>query len=92
MLLEFWPDYGSGPLWTEDGKVADLRSLDLPGELIEELESWNGRYAESKIPVDGNGDRAWLAEGRRLLGCTRDALGPDFEVVVTEPWWGDDLT
>lgn len=91
-LLEFWPDYGPGPLWTEDGKPADLRSLALPSELVEELEFWNAQYAEEKIPVDGNGDSAWLGEGRSLLRRTRDALASDFEVVVTEPWWGEDPT
>ena len=91
-LLEFWPDYGPGPLLTEDGKPADLQSLGLSGELVEELESWNGEYAEEKIPVDGNGDSAWLGEGRSLLLRTRDALACDVEVVVTEPWWGEDPT
>lgn len=62
-LLEFWPDYGPGPLWTEDGKPADLRSLGLPSELVEELEFWNGRYAEEKLPVDGNGIVLGWAKG-----------------------------
>jgi len=93
-MLEFWPDYGSGPLRTEDGRSADLRSLGLTGELVEELESWNSEYAEDKIPIDGKGDSAWLGEGRSLLGRTRDALGSDFDVIITEPWWGEraDLT
>lgn len=91
-LLEFWPDYGPGPLWCEGGEPADLRSLGLPNELVEELEFWNGQYAEEKIPVDGNGDSAWLAEGECLLRRTRDALASHFEVVVTEPWWGEDPT
>lgn len=25
--LEFWPDYGPGPLWTKEGKPADLGAL-----------------------------------------------------------------
>ncbi len=36
-FLEFWPDYDAGPLWAEDGKAVDLRSLGLPRELIDEL-------------------------------------------------------
>jgi hypothetical protein len=91
MLLEFWPDYGAGPLWTEDGKAADLRSLGLPDELAEHLTVWNSQYEEDKVPLQGSGDSAWLGEGVRLLGRTRDALGPDFRVVVTEPWWGEEL-
>lgn len=92
MMLEFWPDYGSGPLWTEDGKAADLRSLGLPEELAEQLTVWNSQYAEDKVPLEGSGDSAWLGEGVSLLRRTRDALGSDFQVVVTEPWWGEDPT
>jgi hypothetical protein len=36
--LEIWPDHGDGPLWAEDGKAADLRSLGLRSELIERPE------------------------------------------------------
>jgi hypothetical protein len=90
--VEFWPDYGSGPLWTEDGQAIDLRSLGLPDELAEQLELWNGQYDEDRIPVDGAGDREWLARGAHLLERTRFALGPGCEVVVTEPWWGETRT
>lgn len=90
MLLEFWPDYGAGPLWTEGGVAADLGSLGLPDELAEELASWNSRYAEGKVPVEGSGDPAWLAEGGRLLRRTRHVLGPGIQVIVTEPWWDED--
>jgi len=86
-LLEFWPDYGPGPLWTADGKAADLGSLGLPSELVAELASWNDQYTEAKIPVEGTGDDSWLGEGRNLLRRTRVALGSDFDVVATEPWW-----
>ena len=89
-FVEFWPDYGSGPLWTEDGKAADLRSLGLPSELVAQLEVWNGQYAEDKIPIEGEGDSGWLGEGISLLRRTRAALGSDVHVVVTEPWWGED--
>lgn len=92
MLLELWPDYGAEPLWTEDGKAADLKSLGLPDELAEQLTVWNRKYAEDKVPLEGGGDGAWLAEGVRLLRRTRDALGSDSRVVVTEPWWGEGPT
>ena len=90
IVLEFWPDYGSGPLWTEDGKAADLRSLGLPGELVGELQEWNAAYGEEKVPIDGDGDPLWLDEGVRLLNFVRVALGNTYEVVVTEPWWEAD--
>lgn len=92
MLLEFWPDYGPGPLWTEDGKAVSAQSLGLPDELAEQLTLWNTQYAEEKVPIEGSGDSAWLRAGASLLRRTRDALGPDFQVVVTEPWWGEDPT
>jgi hypothetical protein len=89
-FLEFWPDYDAGPLWAEDGKAVDLRSLGLPRELIDELTIWNSQYAEEKLPLDGDGDLSWVSEGERLLRRTRDVVGPDISVVVTEPWWGED--
>ena len=91
-VLEFWPDYGSGPLWTEEGQSVDPRSLGLAEELVEQLQEWNGAYAEAKIPTEGHGDPAWLAEGVQLFNRVRTALGPAFEVVVTEPWWEADPT
>jgi hypothetical protein len=88
-VLEFWPDYGPGPLWTDDGKPVDLRSLDLSLDLIEQLEAWNSQYAENKMPLGNLGDARWLNEGRSLLRRTRDALKPAYQVVVTEPWWDE---
>lgn len=92
MVLEFWPEYGSGPLWSDDGKHVDLRSLDLGVDVIEELEAWNSQYAENKIPLESLGDARWLNEGRHLLRRTREALKPDYQVVVTEPWWDENPT
>jgi hypothetical protein len=91
-VLEFWPDYGSGPLWTEEGQAANLRSLGLPEEVVKQLQDWNTAYGEEKIPIDGHGDPVWLAEGVRLLNRVRNALGRAFEVVVTGPWWEADPT
>ena len=87
--FEFWPDYGPGPLWTEDGKPVPVDALGLPTDLAERLRAWNAKYDEDKIPVDGPGDVAWLEEGKELLRRTREALGPHCRVVVTEPWWGE---
>lgn len=88
-LFEFWPDYGPGPLWDERGSPVDVSTLDLPATLAERLRSWNAEYREDRIPVDGPGDVAWLEEGVELLRRTREALGSDIQVVVTEPWWGE---
>ena len=89
--LEFWPDYGPGPLWL-DGKAVELHSLGLPHELARQLEAWNGRYEEDKVPLEGDGDAEWLREGTSLLRRTRSALGARFSVVVTETWWGEEPT
>jgi hypothetical protein len=91
-VLEFWPDYGSGPLWTDDGKPADLTSLGMGPHLVEQVTAWNAAYEESKVPIEGAGDAAWLREGSRLLHEIRAALGTKYQVVVTEPWWGEDST
>lgn len=84
-VFEFWPDYGPGPLWA-GGTAVPLDRLGLPDGLAEQLRSWNARYEEDKIPVEGPGDGEWLNEGRRLLGALRSILGTA-TVVVTEPWW-----
>jgi len=89
--LDFWPDYGVGPLWSEDGKAVDLLALGLPGQLVERLKGWNGQYAEERLPLEGSGDAEWLSEGVALLRRTREALGSTFQIVVTEPWWGENL-
>jgi hypothetical protein len=86
--LEFWPDYGAGPLWSASGDPVDLEQLRLPVALVERLRGWNGEYREDKIPVEGLGDRTWLEEGVELLRRTREALGSGYRVVATEPWWG----
>jgi hypothetical protein len=35
--VEFWPEYGDGPLWTTDGDAVDLSGLALSTELAEAL-------------------------------------------------------
>ena len=87
-ILEYWPDYGEGPLWSADGKPADLGALPLDDGLRQSLIAWNASYTEERIPVDGPGDPAWLREGVLLLERVRRALGTAYEVVVTESWWG----
>ena len=55
-VWEFWPDYGPGPLWSGDGKPADLASLGLGRDLIEHLAAWNAEYSEDKVPIEGPGN------------------------------------
>lgn len=88
-VLEFWPDYGPGPLWA-DGKAVDLAALPMERGLMERMAAWNAEYSEDKVPIDGPGDEAWLSWGRRLLGGVRTALRDQYQVVVTEPWWGEE--
>ena len=87
--LEFWPDYGPGPLWA-DGKPVNPSSLDIPRDLAARVTAWNSSYAEAKVPLEGPGDPAWIREGSGVLAEIRAALGSEYEVVVTEPWWGED--
>jgi hypothetical protein len=87
--LEFWPEYGAGPLWDE-GAGVDPTQLGLPTELVERLVAWNARYGDERLPMAGPGDPDWLGEGRRLLAETRTALEASHRVVVTEPWWGEE--
>ena len=89
MVIEFWPDYGPGPLWL-DGRAVAPETLGVAADLASRLNAWNAEYEESKVPVDGPGDHAWLGEGIELLGAIRQAVSPGVEVVVTEPWWGEE--
>lgn len=83
--VEFWPEYGSGPLWI--GGVSVLPATLVDDELAERLVRWNEAYADEKLPMDGGGDDAWVAEGRDLLATVRRQLMGTHNVVVTEPWW-----
>ncbi len=81
--LEFWPDYGPGPLW-QGGQAIDLEAFGIPDALAQRLRKFNAAYEEHKIPSEGAGDPAFLAEGRALLGEVRVALAGRFRVSVTE--------
>ncbi|KQP64480.1 MULTISPECIES: hypothetical protein [unclassified Nocardioides] len=61
-------------------------------DLVARLTAWNTAYSEDKVPIEGSGDEAWLSEGKRLLGEVRSALQDQHQVVVTEPWWGEEPT
>ena len=41
MRLEFWPDYGPGPLWNDEGTPTDLGSLGISPELAERVRVWS---------------------------------------------------
>lgn len=73
--LEFWPDCGPGPLWSNEGKPVDLESLGISSELAERVRLWNSQYGENRIPLDGPGDTEWLAEAVGLLCNLRADLG-----------------
>ena len=62
---------------------------ELPSDLVERLRRCNDRYDDAKLPFENN-DIEWLHEGQVLLTEVRAALGRDYEVVVTEPWWGEE--
>jgi hypothetical protein len=93
--LEWWPDYGTGPLFLRDGPGGEhvpLESLDLSPDLSERLATWTADYREDKLPIDGAGDPVWIETGRELLGQARVELEGRFLIVVTEPWWGEPVT
>jgi hypothetical protein len=86
--LEFWPDYGRGPLWAE-GQWSDPVALGIPAVLAEDLSAWNAKYEEHALPITGAGDPDFIAEGVQLLAGTRRALAGRYRIVTTEPWWGE---
>ncbi len=65
--LEFWPDYGSGPLWTATGDLVSLEELGLPTDLATRLAAWNSRNEEGLLPLEGPGTRHASQRGRELL-------------------------
>lgn len=83
--VEFWPEYDSGPLWIGGSSILPATLVD--DELAERLVRWNDTYADEKLPMEGDGDEAWLAEGKELLASVRRQLAETHNVVVTEPWW-----
>lgn len=87
-VLEFWPDYGPGPLWLK-GAPAPLSALNLPADLSDRLQLWNEAYEERLLPSEGDGDPDYLSTGKALLAEVRAALRGRFRVLVTEPWWGE---
>lgn len=84
--VEFWPEYGSGPLWIAGSSVEPTELVGA--ELAERLIAWNDQYDDEKLPADGSsGDSGWLAEGKELLRLVRERLDGNHVVQVTEPWW-----
>lgn len=62
--------------WTRDGTPASSECVALPSDLASRLSAWNATYEHAKLPIDGTGDTAWLAEGRLLRESVRSAFGP----------------
>jgi hypothetical protein len=93
--LEWWPDYGAELLFLRagpGGNRVDPATLGLTTDLCERLSAWYAEYSEDKLPIDADGDAAWLETGRTLLHETRNELRGRYAVVVTEPWWGEPPT
>lgn len=72
------------------GYHADLRELGLPDDVIQRLTRWNAMYDDSRLPIDGPGDSEWIERGIGLLHEVRSLLADHYQVVVTEPWWGEE--
>lgn len=85
--MEWWPDYGGGLLWREDGTTVPLDSLPLQQDLQDRLRSWLSDYDDDRLPSEGDGDGVWLHTGRLLLHEVRAALAGSYSVSVEEPWW-----
>ncbi len=86
--LEFWPDYGGALLWDKQGKAIPLDTLPMSADLRARLEAWVTLYDDTRLPMEGSGDTAWLDLGTRLLAEVQETLAPAYDVVVSEPWWG----
>lgn len=90
LRLEFWPDYGAGPLGGDDGKPADLGALGLPNDLVSRLADWNRRYEEDPLPADGAGDSRVPGSGSPTAsgvprGAARHGSCTGFRAMVDEP-------
>ena len=88
--LEFWPAYRGGPLLNDHGPSVDLAGLPVSRDLRERGAEWVSDYGDEKLTVEGLVDPEWFAVGTALLAELRVALQPDFDVVVTEPWGGEE--
>ena len=94
-VLEWWPDYGGQLLHVRTGRggtPVELDRLPLSTSTVQALRRWVSSYADERLPIEGSGDSDWVDEGVDLLRRCREELQPDYEVVVTEPWWGDPPT
>lgn len=78
--LEFWPDYGPGPIWLNGSAIAPAEILSA--SLAKRVRLWNDAYDEAKLETEN--DPAWTAEGKRLLDAVRAELADTHEVIVTE--------
>ena len=86
-VLEWWPEYGGGLLWPEDGTTVSLESLPLRQDLRNRLRAWLSTYDDERLRLEGDGDGAWLQAGRELLRELRAALDDRYSVTIDEPWW-----
>ena len=66
-----------------------MDSLGLDRTAVESVRRWLERYDDSRLPIEGDGDSAWLGEGRVILDGLRRALAGRYEVVTHEDWSGE---
>jgi hypothetical protein len=66
-----------------------MAEVGLSGSFQERAASWLQSYDDAKLPIDGDGDAGWLAEGVRLLEDARAELAGRYVVLVTEPYWAE---
>ena len=73
-------------------RTVDLDDLPITASTADAMRAWVATYSDEKLPSVGSGDPDWISEGIGLLHRCRQELGAGYEVVVTEPWWGEPTT
>lgn len=89
-VIRLMADYGCWPLWEEGGVNLDPAGLPIDQDLKSDLDGWARRFDEllkwddpAGTFVDPDEDADFEAEGRRLAGRLRIALGDAWVVVRT---------
>ena len=71
-------DYSA--IFDHNGHAFDIASLGVPAELVEQLATWEERYAEGAVFRDAASTVAFDAEGLRLAQQVKRFLGPGVTV------------
>lgn len=87
-VIRLMADYGCWPLWEEGGINLDPGLLPIDDDLRAELHAWSARFDDlldwdnpAGTFVDPDEDAGFEAEGRRLAGRLKIALGEGWMVV-----------